>query len=207
MADACRVSDSPEEMADKITRAVAQARPGIIKAVCKAARRSRHALKPDDRQFMVPFSTIISVTHAAYAEYVLPRSIIRDDEPELLRLRDLFDKVITLRVIGQNNDDVDPDIPLFEDMPDLVHEFMTAEEFDARVANNEAYRRLHRAMQLTDELITECEMYAARSCGRRCGKFGAHKPCPGPCERFYCCDSCLDDHVVLNMCKPKEQAK
>lgn len=196
----CSIEDSSEVLADKITAFLEGVKPVIIKNVAEAARQSQIVLTRKDRPIQVCFSFAINMMHHAYGEYLLPRAIIHPDETKLLHVRELIDKSITMRTIGANNDDVDPAIPEWGELPDLVREQITPEVFDARVAGDAGYCKLAAAMKLGETLIEECEQVAARSCGSGCG-FGAYKKCSGPCGRYYCRDSCLQDHVDAGRCK------
>lgn len=197
----CLISDTPEVMAAKIQVAVARERPAIRRALALAARQSKGQVRQGDRAFNAAFASIVWCTREAYAEYLLPRAIIREDEHELRELRDAMDRWLERNIPGMPPGPPEPLIPSWSALPDAVHRHISAAEFDERVHNLESYKKLDAALKAADRLIPEGLELVQRQCAYRCGVFAPLKQCSS-CLMFYCSDSCLDGHITLRQCKP-----
>lgn len=210
----CWVDDTAEEMADKIEAFVANHSAFIVAKVGEHARGAGHKISRREREFDAAVHRLSQVTRMSTAEYLLPRAIIRDDEEEVHRLRDLMDMTLVTAQIDVHYDTanfsrprVKPGdaVPAFGDLPGVADNAIPFDEWKRRVATCDGYQRLHAAMGKVERLIEECERVGARACAYGCGVFGAMKQC-AVCAAFYCSDSCMEGHRVLNQCKMTKAA-
>ena len=204
----CWVDDTAEEMADKIEAFVANHRQFVIAKVAEHARKAGCRIARGDREFSAALHRLSQVTRMSTAEYLLPRAIIHDDEPEALRLRDLMDMSLVSTQIDVHYDRANFDrprvapgdpVPSYGELPTVADQALPFDEWKRRVATCAGYQRLHAATGAVERLLEECDRVAARGCAYRCGVFGAMKQC-SVCSAFYCCDSCMDGHRVMNQC-------
>lgn len=197
----CLITDAPEVMAAKIHAAIARERPNIRHSLALAARQSKGRVRQGDRAFNAAFASIVYCTREAYAEYLLPRAIIREDEHELRQLRDAMDRWLERNIPGLPPGPPEPLIPSWTALPDAVHRHLSAAEFDERVRTVESYHKLDAALKAADKLIPEGLELVQRQCAYRCGTFAPLLQCSS-CLMFYCSDSCRDGHITLKQCKP-----
>jgi hypothetical protein len=206
----CQLDDTAHEMATKIRACIANNRDSALRALAVAARDSPTKLAPGDSAVSAALTVFFQCCGDSDPEYMLPRDIIRADEPALQQVRDMMEariliqKETMLKVSVPQHPRVRDysKVPSYDQLLAERQKVISNEEFAHRTAECDSYQALHAARCEFGAFFRECTKVLEQRCAyKACRKFGAIKKCHGSCGQFYCCDSCVDSHAVVGQCQ------